>query len=195
MRRRPRRAAWPSRTLVPTAPACRRPTPRSPWCVAATPWSTPSTGRSRYRPCTVPGGGGGPPPSPTTTATACRSSASRVRRFYTVFDIDCTTTPRPSGTCQNTNGATTRPERLGPARRACSGRVALRTSPRNITGSSVFDFEDDGEGRGRLRRRVLRARLRRHQWPRALQPVLVRRAPGTRTRSWPTSTATSAPIW
>lgn len=64
------------------------------------------------------------------------------RAFYTVFDIDCSATPRSGGACE-----------LGPCDgdgATCAADAGLLWSRRtqdlssNVTGSSIFDFEADG---------------------------------------------------
>jgi hypothetical protein len=65
--------------------------------------------------------------------------------FLTVFDIDCTASPRPGGTCSA--GAACDDENGSPV--ACPAGIlwSRRTQDisSNITGSSVFDFEADGK--------------------------------------------------
>lgn len=94
---------------------------------------------------TVPGGGGGPPTVADYDGDGLPELGVAGQAFLTVFDIDCTAAPRPSGKCQNTNGCDDATGTPG----ACPSGIlwSRRTQDisSNITGSSVFDFEDDGK--------------------------------------------------
>ena len=67
--------------------------------------------------------------------------------FYTVFDIDCSATPRPNGECAG-SGADRCDDISGIHRGACPDGILWSRKTQdhssNITGSSVFDFEADG---------------------------------------------------
>ncbi len=64
--------------------------------------------------------------------------------FYTVFDIDCSATPRNGGKCEAVNRCD---DELGQPGACPAGILWSRKTQdhsSNITGSSVFDFEADG---------------------------------------------------
>ena len=97
------------------------------------------TGELALSPVAVPGGGGGPPTVADFDGDGLPELAVAGKAYYTIFDIDCTASPRPNGQC--------------PAGvcdfGACPEGVAWSKTTQdissNITGSSVFDFEADGE--------------------------------------------------
>ncbi len=98
-----------------------------------------------HGPIAVPGGGGGAPTIADYDGDGLPELGVAGQAFLTVYDIDCGTTPRPNGTCNNTNAcddATGTPGAC-PAGILWSRRTQDNSS--NITGSSVFDFEDDGK--------------------------------------------------
>lgn len=96
-------------------------------------------------PVAVPGaGGGGPPTIGDFDGDGLPEVAVAGQAFYTIYDIDCGPNPRPGGVCN-----------VGPcdflgANAACpaNGFIAWSRSSQdissNVTGSSVFDFEADG---------------------------------------------------
>lgn len=96
-------------------------------------------------PLAVPGGGGGPPTVADYDGDGLPELGVAGQAFLTVYDIDCTATPRPNGKCQNTNGC----DDANAVPGACPAGIlwSRRTQDisSNITGSSVFDFEDDGK--------------------------------------------------
>ncbi|EYF04924.1 hypothetical protein [Chondromyces apiculatus] len=95
-------------------------------------------------PTNVPGaGGGGPPTISDFDGDGLPEVAVAGQAYYTIYDIDCGPTPRPNGTCA-----------AGPcdfANGACppNGYIAWSRQTQdissNVTGSSVFDFEADGQ--------------------------------------------------
>jgi hypothetical protein len=95
-------------------------------------------------PIAVPGGGGGPPTIADYDGDGLPELGVAGQAFLSVFDIDCTASPRPNGTCKNTNTCDDPTGNPG----ACPSGIlwSRRTQDisSNITGSSVFDFEADG---------------------------------------------------
>lgn len=93
----------------------------------------------------VPGGGGGAPTVSDYDGDGLPEVAVAGQAFLTVYDIDCTASPRPGGLCQNTNAC----EDMSGVPGACPPGIlwSRRTQDisSNITGSSVFDFEGDGK--------------------------------------------------
>ncbi len=86
--------------------------------------------------------GGGPPTISDFDGDGLPEFGVAGRAFYTVYDVDCTATPRPGGACD-----------LGPCDgdgTTCAADAGMLWSRRtqdlssNITGSSIFDFEADG---------------------------------------------------
>jgi hypothetical protein len=96
-------------------------------------------------PISIPGGGGGAPTIADYDGDGLTELGVAGQAFLTVFDIDCTATPRPGGTCVNTTSC----DDAAGAPGACPSGIlwSRRTQDisSNITGSSVFDFEDDGK--------------------------------------------------
>lgn len=97
-------------------------------------------------PISVPGGGGGPPTVADYDGDGLPELSVAGQAYLTVYDIDCTSSPRPNGKCNNTNGC----DDANAVPGACTTPGILwsrRTQDisSNITGSSVFDFEDDGK--------------------------------------------------
>jgi hypothetical protein len=96
-------------------------------------------------PIAVPGGGGGAPTVADYDGDGLPELGVAGQAFLTVYDIDCTASPRPNGTCANTNGC----DDANAVPGACPAGIlwSRRTQDisSNITGSSVFDFEDDGK--------------------------------------------------
>ncbi|HMR06598.1 MAG TPA: CARDB domain-containing protein [Polyangiaceae bacterium] len=93
----------------------------------------------------VPGGGGGAPTIADYDGDGLPEVGVAGQAFLTVYDIDCGATPRPTGTCNNTN---TCDDTTGTPGACPSGILWSRRTQdisSNITGSSVFDFEDDGK--------------------------------------------------
>ncbi|MBK8259234.1 MAG: hypothetical protein IPK82_42080 [Polyangiaceae bacterium] len=87
----------------------------------------------------VPGGGGGPPTIADFDGDGLPELAVAGKAYYTIFDIDCTTSPRPGGQC---------PAGICDFGDCPDGIAWSKTTQdvsSNITGSSVFDFEADGE--------------------------------------------------
>lgn len=96
-------------------------------------------------PIAVPGGGGGAPTIADYDGDGLPELGVAGQAFLTVYDIDCSATPRPNGKCANTNGC----DDINAVAGACPAGIlwSRRTQDisSNITGSSVFDFEDDGK--------------------------------------------------
>ncbi len=95
-------------------------------------------------PVPVPGaGGGGPPTVADFDGDGLPEVAVAGQAFYTIYDIDCGPSPRPGGVC-----AAGPCDFLGGATCPAGGYIAWARSTQdlssNITGSSVFDFEADG---------------------------------------------------
>jgi hypothetical protein len=67
------------------------------------------------------------------------------RAFLTVYDIDCTDAPRPGGTCSAGNACDDFDGVPGPCPSGMLWSRRTQDISSNITGSSVFDFEDDGK--------------------------------------------------
>jgi CARDB len=97
------------------------------------------TGELAMAPIAVPGGGGGPPTVADFDGDGLPELAVAGKAYYTIYDIDCTATPRAGGVCPPGSCD------FG----ACPPGIAWSKSTQddssNITGSSVFDFEADGE--------------------------------------------------
>jgi len=86
--------------------------------------------------------GGGPPTISDFDGDGAAELGVAGRAFYTVFDIDCTATPRAGGVCDA--GPC---DGIGGPCAADSGMLWSRRTQdlsSNITGSSIFDFEADG---------------------------------------------------
>ncbi len=67
------------------------------------------------------------------------------RAFLTIFDIDCTSSPRPGGTCGPGAACDDDAGTPGPCPPGILWSRRTQDISSNITGSSVFDFEDDGK--------------------------------------------------
>ncbi len=100
------------------------------------------TGELAFAPVAVPGGGGGPPTIADFDGDGLPELAVAGKAYYTIYDIDCTASPRPGGVC---------PPGICDfgAGFECPDGIAWSKTTQdissNITGSSVFDFEADGE--------------------------------------------------
>ena len=86
-------------------------------------------------------GSGGPPTISDFDGDGLVELAVAGRTAYTVFDIDCGPNPRPNGVCPH-GPCDTEPNGVCPAGIAWSR--ATQDASSNVTGSSVFDFEADG---------------------------------------------------
>lgn len=93
-------------------------------------------------PIPVPGNGGGPPTVSDFDGDGLAELAVAGQAYYTVYDVDCSSTPRDGGVCD-----------AGPcdfAAATCTAGSGILWSRRtqdissNVTGSSIFDFEADG---------------------------------------------------
>ncbi|HNS96499.1 MAG TPA: CARDB domain-containing protein [Polyangiaceae bacterium] len=96
-------------------------------------------------PIAIPGGGGGNPTVADYDGDGLPELGVAGADYYTVFDIDCTATPRAGGQCASTGQQ--RCDHVAgsecPAGILWSRKTQDHSS--NITGSSVFDFEADGK--------------------------------------------------
>ncbi|NUQ78404.1 MAG: VCBS repeat-containing protein, partial [Polyangiaceae bacterium] len=103
------------------------------------------TGELVQPPIAVPGaGGGGPPTISDFDNDGLAELAVAGQAFYTIYDIDCGPNPRPNGKCSP--GVC---DFLGVGEVCAAGSgIAWSRSTQdlssNITGSSIFDFEADG---------------------------------------------------
>ncbi len=102
------------------------------------------TGEFAQPPIAVPGvnGGGGPPTISDFDGDGLPELAVAGRAYYTVYDIDCGAAPRPGGvcppgTCDFVGGPC-------PAGGGIAWSRSTQDLSSNITGSSIFDFEADG---------------------------------------------------
>lgn len=87
--------------------------------------------------------GGGPPTIADFDGDGLPEVALAGRAFYTVFDPDCTATPRPGGKCADRTHCD-----FDPAGACPDGILWSRSTQdisSNVTGSSIFDFEADGK--------------------------------------------------
>lgn len=98
-------------------------------------------------PIAVPGGGGGNPTIADYDGDGLPELGVAGADFYTVFDIDCTDTPRAGGTCAS--AGISRCDDISGTPGACPSGILWSRKTQdhssNITGSSVFDFEADGK--------------------------------------------------
>ncbi len=96
-------------------------------------------------PLAVPGGGGGSPTVADYDGDGLAELGVAGEAFFTVYDIDCTAAPRSGGTCSAGSAC----DDMTGAPGACPAGIlwSRRTQDisSNVTGSSVFDFEDDGK--------------------------------------------------
>lgn len=96
------------------------------------------TGELAMDPIAVPGSGGGPATIGDFDGDGLPELAVAGKAYYTIFDIDCTAAPRPNGVCP-----------MGTCDfGVCPAGIAWSRSTQdissNVTGSSMFDFEADG---------------------------------------------------
>jgi hypothetical protein len=96
------------------------------------------TGGIVLGPIAVPGTGGGPPTIADFDGDGLPEVAVAAKAFYTVFDPDCTATPRPGGKCNNPTCDS------GPCPKGVLWSKSTQDISSSVTGSSVFDFEGDG---------------------------------------------------
>ncbi len=114
-------------------------------------------GSYALNPIAIPGGGGGNPTIADYDGDGLPELGVAGADYYTVFDIDCTASPRPTGTCQNTgldrcdrcDDGNTGPCTNGiitpvPCPEGILWSRKTQDHSSDITGSSVFDFEADG---------------------------------------------------
>ena len=104
-------------------------------------------GSYALEPLAVPGGGGGNPTVADYDGDGLPELGVAGADFYTVFDIDCTATPRAAGACASS--AADRCDDASGVPGPCSAGLLWSRKTQdhssNITGSSVFDFEADGK--------------------------------------------------
>ncbi len=95
----------------------------------------------------VPGGGGGNPTIADYDGDGLPELGVAGADFYTVFDIDCTASPRTGGKCAATgqNRCDDISGTPGPCPVGVLWSRKTQDHSSNITGSSVFDFEADGK--------------------------------------------------
>ena len=98
-------------------------------------------------PIAVPGGGGGNPTVSDYDGDGLPELGVAGADFYTVFDIDCSATPRPGGLCEGSG--LNRCDDINSTPGLCPEGILWSRKTQdhssNITGSSVFDFEADGK--------------------------------------------------
>ena len=95
-------------------------------------------------PVPVPGaGGGGPPTVSDFDGDGLPEVAVAGQAFYTVYDIDCGPNPRPGGVC-SAGPCDFVPGGVCPAQGYIAWSRSTQDLSSNVTGSSVFDFEADG---------------------------------------------------
>jgi len=95
----------------------------------------------------IPGGGGGNPTIADYDGDGLPELGVAGADFYTVFDVDCSASPRGSGQCAAA-GASRCDDASGTPGPCPAGVLWSRKTQdhsSNITGSSVFDFEADGK--------------------------------------------------
>jgi len=101
-------------------------------------------GTIAYGPITVPGAGGGNPTVADYDGDGVPEIGVAGLDYYSVFDPDCTASPRPTGTCTAVN----RCDDAAGDPAACPAGVLWSRKTQDhssqLTGSSVFDFEADG---------------------------------------------------
>jgi hypothetical protein len=94
-------------------------------------------------PVPVPGNGGGPPTVSDFDGDGLPEVAVAGADYYTVYDIDCGPNPRPGGVC-NQGPCDFDPSGVCPAQGYIAWSRKSQDHSSNVTGSSVFDFEADG---------------------------------------------------
>ncbi|MCA9632920.1 MAG: hypothetical protein KC766_34950 [Myxococcales bacterium] len=95
-------------------------------------------------PIAVPGGGGGAPTISDYDGDGLPEVGVAGEAFLTVYDIDCTSSPRTGGTCSAGNACDDAAGSPGPCPEGILWSRRTQDNSSNITGSSVFDFEADG---------------------------------------------------
>ena len=96
------------------------------------------TGELALEPVAVPGTGGGPPTIGDFDGDGLPELAVAGKAYYTIFDIDCTASPRPGGKCAMAACD------FGPCPPGIAWSRSTQDLSSNVTGSSMFDFEADG---------------------------------------------------
>jgi hypothetical protein len=145
-------------------------------------------------PVAVPGaGGGGPPTVADFDGDGLPEVAVAGQAFYTIYDIDCGPSPRPNGVC-----AAGPCDFLGgaPAPRAATwpGRARRRISARTSPAPASSTSRPMGTPRWSTPTSASSASTTANP-ARCSSASIAPPAPGTRTRSSPTWTGISAPIW
>jgi len=95
-------------------------------------------------PIAVPGGGGGNPTIADYDGDGLPELGVAGLDFYSVFDIDCTASPRPNGTCTKQDRCDDAAGSPGPCPDGVLWSRKTQDHSSRLTGSSVFDFEADG---------------------------------------------------
>ncbi len=93
----------------------------------------------------IPGGGGGNPTIADYDGDGLPELGVAGADYYTVFDIDCTATPRAGGECVSAGQEACDHVPGGPCPAGMLWSRKTQDHSSNITGSSVFDFEADGK--------------------------------------------------
>lgn len=97
-----------------------------------------------YGPVVVPGSGGGNPTVADYDGDGMPEVGVAGLDFYSVFDPDCATTPRAGGTCDSGSQCDDAAGVAGPCPAGVLWSRKTQDHSSQLTGSSVFDFEADG---------------------------------------------------
>jgi hypothetical protein len=101
-------------------------------------------GTIAYGPVAVPGSGGGNPTVADYDGDGMPEVGVAGLDFYSVFDPDCAATPRPGGTCETGSQCDDAAGVAGPCPADVLWSRKTQDHSSQLTGSSVFDFEADG---------------------------------------------------
>jgi hypothetical protein len=101
-------------------------------------------GALAYGPVAVPGSGGGNPTVADYDGDGMPEVGVAGLDFYSVFDPDCTATPRAGGTCETGSQCDDAAGVAGPCPAGVLWSRKTQDHSSQLTGSSVFDFEADG---------------------------------------------------
>ncbi len=108
-------------------------------------WVQAIDGSYALSPTSVPGGGGGAPTVADYDGDGLPEVGVAGQAYLTVYDIDCTATPRPGGTCSAGNACDDASGVPGACPTGILWSHKTQDISSNITGSSVFDFDGDGK--------------------------------------------------